>query len=176
MNAAILCPGPSLSAVTQADLVDYDIRLGVNRAPLQIAVEYWCVLDYPIIRDYRQQVLGNPSLMTHSTTWNDIRGKVAPFPVRIPLENVEAWYGRKYERRTTPSAMLLAGYLGAETIDIYGDDKTSEPDWDGFQTAETALARSIERWQSEKRDCDAITEFLAARGIEVRHCSVEVTS
>ena len=174
MNVAILCPGPSLAAVTQADVAGYDLRIGVNRAPILLRCDWWASLDYPVIRDYRDKVLGNPNLMTHSTTWNDIKGKVAAFPVRIPLENVEAWYGRKFERRTTPAAMLLAGDLGAERISLYGDDKTSEPDFDGFQTAETALHRHADRWASERKDCDAITEFLHARGVEVRHCAVEV--
>jgi hypothetical protein len=170
MNVAIACPGPSLSAVTQADLNGYDAVIAVNRAALHVEATCWAVLDYPLIRDDRATVLGNPILLTHSTTWQDIRRKVPRFPAVVMLEDVEAWYGQKYERRTTPAAMLLAGYLGASRIDLYGDDKTPAPDYDGFQTAETGLARLPSRWASEQKDCDAITAFLKRGGCEVvRH-------
>jgi hypothetical protein len=170
MNVAICCPGPSLNAATPADLEVFDAVLAVNRAALVVEATIWCALDYPMIRDHRATVLGNPLLMTHSTTWEDIRRKVPRFPAVVMLEDVEAWYGQKYQRRTTPAAMLLAGYLGASRIELFGDDKTPAPDFDGFQTAETGMARLPSRWESEQKDCDAITAFLKRGGCEVhRH-------
>jgi hypothetical protein len=170
MNVAICCPGPSLAAVTPADLSGFDAVLAVNRAALHVEATCWAALDYPMIRDHRALILGNPVLMTHSTTWEDIRRKVPRFPAVVMLEDVEAWYGEKYFRRTTPAAMLLAGYFGAKRIEMFGDDKTPAPDWDGFQTAETGMARLPSRWESEQKDCNAITAFLKRGGCEVhRH-------
>ena len=165
MRAAIYCPGPSLRDAVYGG---YDLTLAVNRAATFLAADFWCAVDMPLIVDNRAAVLGNPALATIRETYDTITRRGMTFPRVVLLDDVEAWYGVKFIRRTTPSAMLLAGYLGATELDLWGDDKTQAPDFDGHRTAETALQRHPNRWASEQRDCDAITAWLEQRGIEVR--------
>lgn len=173
MTTAILCPGPSLANVTQSDVAHYDLRIGVNRAAILLECDVFAALDYPTIRDNRAAIKGNPALMTDDTTYRDTL-KFGAFPQLIRFEDVAAMYPEKFVKRTMPAALLLAAYLSATYIDIYGDDKTPEPDFDGYATDETMKFRDAKRWESEKKDCDAICAWLSSRGVPVRHVGIEV--
>ncbi len=165
MLAVILCPGPSLEELTE--IPPCELSIAVNRAVLRFPVTWWAAVDYPMIRDNRAGVLGDPKLLTGKQTWEDIGRKVAPFPEVMHVETLEECYPGKYDRRTTPSAILLAAWLGATEIHLYGDDRTQAADFDGHKNAETMMARDPERWAAEARDCDAIFDWLRGKDVEV---------
>jgi hypothetical protein len=168
MNAAICCPGPSLRE-TWRGREGYDTVIAVNRAALVVECDVWAAVDYwPTIKENHAAILGNPALFTSATTWGDIRGKFREFTLKATAEDVEQWFGRRLaRRRTMPLSLMLAGFIGATHVDIYGDDKTPAPDFDGHKNEDTMLHRNPGRWADEQADCDAITAFLNARGVQV---------
>jgi hypothetical protein len=170
MNVAICCPGPSLTE-TWKGRAGYDTVIAVNRAALVVEADIWAATDYwPTIKENHAAILGNPALFTTATTWGDIRGKFREFTLKATAEDVEQWYGKRLgRRRTMPLSLMLAGFIGATHVDIYGDDKTPEPDFDGYRNEDTMLHRNIGRWLEEGRDCHDITNFLRGRGVEVCH-------
>lgn len=69
MTVALLCPGPSLARTFDDDFAG--IRVGVNRAAVGFRCDLWAALDYPMLRDEQDNVLGTPELLTRRQTWED---------------------------------------------------------------------------------------------------------
>lgn len=170
MNAAILCPGPSLaslSTVPAADLV-----IGVNRAALRFACTDWCCCDLPAIEQWHESVIdgqrGAPTLISGMEAVDNLRDRKV------------IWRGEVFDRRrmldycpheinwvmfSFTTAIVYAGYREAKRIDIYGCDWKGTADFDG---AEAGKNRSDERWELERAIvARRLVPWLAERGVEV---------
>ena len=68
---------------------------------------------------------------------------------------------------------VLAHYLGAKRVDVYGADWTDEPDFDGVSV--TGNRRDAERWRQERDIWHKLTAHLAERGTVVERIGVGTT-
>ncbi len=164
MNVRILCPGPSLAHYDAGDFAGTTIA--VNRAAMAHRCDVWAACDYPTIRDFHEQVIGSPILLTRRQTWEDVGRRVKLTPTLIedlfdylPPNNLP------WTLYTANVALVYAAKMGATQIDIFGADwKPEAPDFDGVSVA---LDRSAERFRNETIIWGRIVEVLAGRGVRV---------
>jgi hypothetical protein len=162
MNAALLCPGPSLARTF--DDAFAGLRVGVNRAATAYRCDWFAALDYPTIRDYHAQVLGEPKLLTRSQTWVDVHRQCRFDSATIAEDLVSPVPSR--ELLTATAALVLLGSLGVQAVNVYGADWTPDaPDFDGKATGEN---RSAERFVREAVQWGQIVEWMNGRGISVK--------
>lgn len=173
MTASVLSPGPSLSRVTDADLVDTTV-FAVNRAAHFRRCDWWCFGDdrmyctYPL--DYA------PRLATCAETAR-----------RLGLEQVLT-YEELFDNYspsalwmiyTMNAALVIAASQGAKRIRLYGCDWSGVADFDGhqyqFKGEEAAITRTPKRWENERRMFDSTVAMLAEKGVSVERVTYGTT-
>lgn len=165
MRAAILCPGPSLARTWTSGLA-YDVRIAVNRAILHETCHWWSVGDWTTAQD----IAGRPTngIVSQDDTIRFIRGGSLIPADRTPPQLL------KWSELPTPNpaysmiaALGLAAHLGATDVDIYGDDKSGEKDWDGHTAGKN---RGDERWARERTVlAKALMGLAVSHNLSVRH-------
>lgn len=163
MNAAILCPGPSLLRTYDPAAV-YGLRIAVNRASLMVPCDWLAALDHPLIRDEladklrpRPKLLTNNEGRRHFPDWEGVTTEQL-FGYCQPV-------GIGWSTYTKTAAILFAAYKGATRIDVYGDDQTNAPDADGYAAKENR--RDEERWHAERTICNKLDAWLRERAVRV---------
>lgn len=169
--AAVLCPGPSLTKTWNVEFArgrEYDITIAVNNAITVHDADWWCCQDDGPLKAYR----GNPKvgICTARTYATQIRnGTLVP--------NVESMDGLVVlesgviNHHSVPrvagwsmtNAMMLAGRLGAQYIDLYGVDHAGDAYFDGPMHARNPDGR----WAREIVDLEAVTAHCENAGITV---------
>lgn len=164
MLAHVLCPGPSLASY-RGDGAPA-LTIGINRAALRFACDWWAACDYPMIRDKAAQVAGNPGLLSKRQTVADLRPpRLARFPAIAYVEDLAGPDGIPWRDKTLTCAMVSAAACGATRIELHGCDWAADaPDWDGVQAGED---RSAHRFAREREDVGALVAWLAERGVAV---------
>lgn len=160
MQICILCPGPSLADLTTPPTAD--LTIGVNRAVLKFACDWWAALDYQTFT--RDTPLGNPRLFTRA----EYRHKTARTGIDaedlfglLPREKVN------WPLYTSTASLLLAAYLGAKQIDVYGADWTlNSGDFDGVTPGDSR--RNEHRWAVEMVIWSRLTNWLDEHGTTVK--------
>lgn len=74
--------------------------------------------------------------------------------------------GMTWPTYSLAAALVVAAFIGATSIDIYGDDRTNQPDFDG-QNA-NATARTPQRWSEQAAFESPVRQRLASEGIGIR--------
>lgn len=164
MNAALLCPGPSLAAIVQSDVDGYSVRVGVNRAAVLLDCHLWAALDYPVLRDWHNAVIGTPQVLTRRQTWTDF-GRTCRLRDVVLVEELPAPPVKQWDLKTATCALALLATMPVTSIDVFGADWSDAPDFDGHATA--GQDRSAARWAQERATWDALVEWLDGRGVSV---------
>lgn len=152
MNVSILCPGPSLCQENNFD----DVIIGINRAAIMRAVDYWVALDWVNgigdggIINWHKRVLGFPDIVTSIDSRDSLKRRGFSWPASI-LSIEESWKildptKYRFSLYSATSAIVYAVYLGATKINIYGMDMQGTKDADGIEAGSN---RSDERWKME---------------------------
>lgn len=162
MQACILCPGPSLANVS--DLPTCSVSIAVNRAALRFGCDYWAALDYQTFTRDEPNIKGNPLLFTRA----EYRHKT--HRDGIDAEDLFGLLSRdriNWPMYTLPAAMVLAAWLGAKRIDIYGCDwALNQPDFDGSTPQHSR--RDMSRWAAETVLFSRVVDWLNEHGTEVK--------
>jgi len=166
MNVAILLAGPSLAKLTAAP--DADLLIGVKRAALRFPCDWCVVLDIPCLRsDWFRQVDAEQYL-----TRRDYRPKYTTRP-GVTCEEMELVYppstkAKHWNMFSSSASLVLAKFLGAKRIDVYGADfgqAENDAEFDGYRSPEARY--TTDRWELERSVWDETTRLI---GIEVtRH-------
>lgn len=170
MTTAILCPGPSLKNYAASDFCGRVV--GVNRAALGFACDWWVCLDLPLLCETAAHVKGCPNLFTARDSYAALSRESSLWAGRFPLlaedlfvflhpsESKICW-----THYTATAALILAAHLGATSIKVYGADWTDAPDFDGIRVE--GANRTAERWAREQEIWGKVTGWLVTRGIVV---------
>lgn len=163
MKSVVLCPGPSLAAMTAWPNC---LTIGVNRAPL--IVRNLGKVDWWVFTDPRVAVKYAPDYAPRIFTSADSRDKLR-LPNALTYEQVGTPRECTY---TATAALMLAAHLGATQIDVFGADMTGTADADGheydFHDEPAKVTRTPERWNGEAEIWQRVADSLAERGITVR--------
>lgn len=165
MKVAILCPGPSL-ARTWSRKPEYTLIIAVNRAILHESCHWWSVGDWTTVQD----IAGRPTngIVSQDDTIRFIRGGSLISADRVPPQLL------RWSELPTPhpaysmvAALGLAAHLGAKDVDIYGDDKSGDKDWDGHMAGKN---RGDERWARERTVlAKALMSLAISHNLSVQH-------
>lgn len=169
MRTALLSAGPSLAKSYDASQ-PYDLVVAVNTAAALYDCDWWSVADSPRFLEITPK--GNPSVFTmgverdkvlasdqaarlkntNVTDWKTVMESVGLIGCKTPIPN---W--------SCTSALILCRYLGATSVDVYGNDMTGERDITGAKT----LHRNKERWGKERVEWDWLVNWMLEAGIKV---------
>lgn len=173
MNAALLCPGPSLAQAAVRDIYLSDVLLGVNRSVTTFECDWWVFLDWQILIGNEMypptKPIGRPRIFTTQTAHEHAERHGGADRMRYPLIVEDIW--KSYPQNgwtiySATAALILAAHVGAKSIDVYGADwKPDAPDFDGLQTSHN---RGEGRWESERAIWDTTCAHLETLGISVR--------
>ncbi len=176
MTAAILCPGPSLTKTFPGRQGDYDVKIGVNRAPI-ILYPLGVQCDWRSSKDWKQ-FTDYPapyplSIFTARATADDLEkhghGGILSSVHRLffddltdkyPIADMALW-----TLYSATAAIVLAAHLGATDIDVFGADFTNTPDADGVNVI--GCDRDEARWDRERLRGRKMVEHLNGRGVRV---------
>lgn len=171
MRAAILCPGTSLPDHLRAvPLVNYDWTIGVNRAAVAVPhIDIWSFSDQYTATDlagspwqHSPSMLGQLAAMTdrpllHTTSgaskWlhQNRASDYQRFDTMV-MEEVESESpipaSLNWQRFTATRAVILAAYLGAKIVAVYGAACQGITDWDGYK--HHRQQRKADRWAQEQ--------------------------
>lgn len=145
---ALLSAGPkSLSLFKDSD--NYDIRIGINSAVTKYQCDWWSCGDAYRFEEIEE--LGCPKLFMLGPEIDKVR---AHQPERIEGRSVEAWEDVGYrvaapDKWTTWSVIagiVLARWLNATSLDVFGHDMVGEIDC----TGERSRFRNAGRWEKER--------------------------
>lgn len=171
MNAAILCPGPSLNDWPDATWANHNLIIGVNRAVLRFRCDWWAAGDWPMVKKhalgYRVKLFTTPATYSHLLGLTQFRDRMElhSYDEAATFLHPTEW---RWNGKTATAALVLAAWQGATQIDVYGADWTTAPDYDGVMFPGTD--RSASRWISEQDVWYRLVEKFAADGINVtRH-------
>lgn len=165
MTITLLCPGPSLEKFPGSDTV----KIGVNRAAVMRPCDWWCASDYPLIRDY--DPIGKPRLFTNENKVNrperfsEILFKEQIWKLWPSLPENGPW-----SLFTAPSALILAAYLGATDIQVWGCDFKGTSDADGHQYQWDGIEAWRTRFEGDWSQAPAGSDAL--RAVECWHKTV----
>jgi hypothetical protein len=171
MNAALLCPGPSLARL--AMLPPCDCVLAVNRAALRWACDVWCALDHWSekpgctpggVRNWAKDVIGSPLLLTCRGSADAVAKRQ---PWRGAVEAIESFRDACPVKGWTlysATAALVYAAQSHQRITVYGADMAGTLD---FDNAAAGVKRDEARWQSERYIWGEVVAALKQRGVEV---------
>lgn len=182
MNAAVLCPGPSVQRFpANGDLrlserhperpQPYDVVVGVNRAASLHACDFWCLLDH-YTYDLRP-VIGRPTICCHASIYSNM---TKAYPAAkdhkfLALENIPENFQICNWRTWSASLAIVVAFInGASLIECYGMDWRGAADWDGF--THERHRRTAKRWIAEQKLFEQIREWLGPRGCTIRRVGV----
>ena len=182
MNAAVLCPGPSVQRYPiNGDLRvsefspeprPYDLIVGVNRAATLHACDFWCLLDhYTFALD--PPVIGTPTIVCHAAIYNAMAREFpeAKNHKHLSLENInEDFQTCNWRNWSASLGIMVAVINGANVVECYGMDWCGTDDWDGFNHEKHR--RGTKRWASERKLFQQMTDWLAERGCVLRRVGV----
>jgi len=154
MTAALICTGPTAVKFPGG----YQLTIGVKRAATGFLCDWVAIIDSPALTEICPRLLGSPKLLTR----RDYRPKYSAIP-GMDVESLSGPLG--FAQWTSVASLSLAAFLGATTIDVYGADWTSEPDYDGY--VPTEMNRSVERWEREIATWNAAVAMLRGKGVKV---------
>lgn len=180
MKIAVISNGPSAVLFDKAERNGYDRVLAVNEAATLWRSKWWVATDWLQIERNIRNVLGAPFLFTRKSTPQLLRENSKDSQAIATLEEW-MWEGRivAHETITNPmlpatvppwncysgtAALILAWWLNADQIDIYGVDLAGETD----STGKPWHTRKHTRWTHETCIVDAIVGMYAERGIVAR--------
>jgi hypothetical protein len=182
MNAAVLCPGPSLASIDPGSIADYDLIVGVNRAPLivesrKLFVDWWCFGD---ARIFLKCDLGYyPRVFASQRAVGDVcrAGRMDDLVRKYSVHEWESLAERyspclSWAEWTATAALICAASEGATSIGVYGADWTDAPDADGVQMPEND--RSENRWRNEGATWDCVVKELGTMGVTIRRSNEAV--
>lgn len=169
VRAAVLCPGPSLTAF--AGRVGYDLVIGVNRAVGLFPCDYWVMLD-----DHTFDIahpIGTPRVLCPRDQWAKVsrrtaNGAAKDFKVLAP-EDVDGTLPRRqtpWHKWSATAAIALACHLGATEIDCWGMDWEGTADWDG--DTRPFHCRDEARWHNEQKSFRIMEQAMRARRVALR--------
>lgn len=162
-RAVILCPGPSLANFIASGKPQAlgEIRIGVNRAAEAVACSWMVAADAEAAAAF--EPIGTPALFTTEQSAKRLTiGSLAKYTTVLTFDEVgrrtscPAQHG--WRRFSLLAAMVLAEYLYARRIEVYGTDWNGEEDWDG--TIPLNPNRTEHRWQQEQAGFDRVTDWL----------------
>lgn len=168
----VWCPGPSL--------VPHVVPAGrwvvtVNRAALAVgpvAVRHAIVArDVEVLRELAgSQDAVYPCLVMTDPAWRF--AALDLFPRALVTVQTDLTQCSDFPfKRSKIVALALAHMLGAEVIELHGDDCDGTMDWDGVAAGNR---RTPERWDSERAETDMVVALLDKRGTKVNRNRVEV--
>lgn len=164
MIAAVLCPGPSLREF-DGNAGQYDVVIGVNRAAAAYLCDYYVALD---ARSYEMgKPLGEPVIVTVAHAWAELLNKHPGLSGRRSMVYSDAGKDIKstFGAFSSTAALVLARYLGANLVHVFGADMGGVQDYDGW--TDERNRRDAMRWAKESRQWEALTGELAALGTTV---------
>lgn len=172
MKIAVICPGPSLSLFNRTDEA---LVIGVNRAVLAVACDYWSFRDLHTfdwcVEAPPPGILGKPIIATYFEMARDVRKKRQGNDWQFfNTEDVEprsctAW---RWSAWSSHAALATAVHLGATLIECYGMDWAGVSDFDGFHHVKQKSRGNNRRWKNEADTFGRVTGILAQRGVELR--------
>lgn len=165
MKAVVLCPGPSLADLKS--LPQSDVSIGVNRAVLAHHCDWLVAGDYPFLREYD---------FGYTLKLFTSRATKVPRPERFSqvLHNEDLSFPQPpaWRSKSVTLALVLAAYLGATQIDLFGADMAGTADWDGheyqmrgYPPGQAQRDRSPQRWDLERVLLSETIQMLSDRGI-----------
>lgn len=161
-RVAVLCPGPSLPKTWRGQ--PYDAVVAVNRAADR-GCDWLAAYDWqPIVGNMRHARQGIVTLAGQVKQLSGT-GDLQILDVADVLPK-----GLRYVSMTFSKlgAMALAGWLGADTVDVYGDDMHGGRYFDGEECASGGGKNGWMRWARES-ELTAMTEaHLKAEGLCIR--------
>jgi hypothetical protein len=174
LNAAILCPGPSLQS---CGAISADVTIGINRAASFVPCDWVAAVDYPVVTQWGDS-FGGAKWLTNQNSITHLEREKHPWAWR---EHVTTDFLRRnfHDTRDFPwtifsftSALVFAAYLGATTVEIYGADWAGVADWDGVESAEPGK-RDEQRWDGERKLFHKVESWMQSKGITVtRHVRI----
>ena len=150
MRVALLSAGPSLSSSFHPDAAPHDVRIGVNTAASLFACDWWSCADQHRFAEI--EPVGTPRLFTIDAEYHKMQSrngdKVAKFEVqgwKSVFADVSA--PSIWQNFSATSALVLARWLGATHLDVYGVDMTGVTCCAGETMAPQ---RKQSRWERER--------------------------
>ena len=167
MNAALLCPGPSLERFKAAPR--YDLTIAVNRAVLAYPCDFWAVQDWPLFLetvppadcDVFTTVQCRDDIIRHDGI-DRLSNRLVLFTDDVYFYDAEPAHWDLY---TATAALLLAWDQGATSVTCYGCDRTGTADWDG--TKRDSDNRTDARWAYESALWSSVVDWLRRHGLKV---------
>jgi len=175
MDAAILCPGPTLARHDPRQWEDAGVVIAVNRAAEDFACDWWAVLDAEVFGNHllappktkRPRLLmfdiSFDRLMSPGGEFSHLAGEMRKH--QITRTSVLATMGppQSWATYTACAALVLAAWIGAGRIDVYGADMEGDRDFKG----DAGRRRDCKRWTQEREHWQLITQWLEGRNVRV---------
>jgi len=171
-RAAILCPGPSLTAFD--DRAGHDVRIGVNRAAEAYRCDYWVALDAHTFG--MCEPVGRPVLVCRTATYTKMcrrwpaAGEFEHLATnRLPGPRTRSKL--RWRAYSATTALVLAAHLRSGSVDCWGVDWAGRADFDGY--THPRQRRDGRRWDRERKIWTALCDLLAADGVTVARPSAD---
>lgn len=125
----------------------------MGRAGIRFACDWLVILDAPAFKQYGDRVAGNPLLLTRE----EYLGRYTQNP-GATVEQMRGACALPFDQFSSCAALVLAGWLWSTAVDVYGDDRTAAPDYDGYMPPETN--RTWQRWDRQNAMWDRVVEWM----------------
>ena len=181
MTIAVLCPGPSLRGFL-AQPAAADCFIGVNHAAEDWPCHYWAVNDAEAMVAYNpmaRAVKGGgrelPTAFTSQQAFvrqkDSLTKKGCPAALLHESIPTHCPSDRQWNRFTMTAALVLAEYIGAAVIRLYGCDQQGGDYFKPgiYPTAEVCAGR----WASEKAVYSRVLGWLKDKKVHVERCFVD---
>lgn len=179
-DVAILCSGPSFSAFLSRPC-KHDLYIGVNRTVEAFVCDWWVFNDHqalsffsPLRSSEKRPLRLFCGRATHQRAIDRRLVQFADYAWTYFEEcDTTCRSDHHWQMFSMTAAMVLADYLGAKRVTIYGCDWKGKNDWGG--PPPTPFGRSDYRWNNERHWYGHIAAWLESRGItcERRFSDVE---
>jgi hypothetical protein len=177
MNAIILCPGPSLNALSllrQEPRADFIV--GVNRAATRFRCDYWAALDWPLVEAQHANVRWRPVLITKRENHEHLRA--------MPNDGLPGgWFAVENIRDKIPDEIGYTNFSATAAlawclslprmreVTVFGADWAPDaPDFDGVMASAN---RTADRFKWEMAIWERLCKFAAGRGVLVSRVGKE---
>ena len=167
ISAAILCPGPSLSGFIAAP-VTHDVYIGVNLAAQAFPCGWFVFKDRRALEE--MPPLCRPILVTnpHAAEYMQYDAAVRAEWKWLTFDafsTIGCPADTKWQHFTMTCAMVLAAYLGARHITLYGVDWRGDTYFDGSKAIRGGLHAA--RFAAEAARFAAVSAWLEDVGVSV---------
>lgn len=184
MRIAVLSCGPSLLQVAPSDLIGFDQVIGVNRSVLRHNCHWWCFGDdetYEIVGPPLPSPDGGgaPGVFTMDimaarlsdrhgdpkSPWHQHRLMTWQQPDVQRCAHAHGGGPVNWSTWSCTAALVLARYLGAQELHIFGADMAGEVDFTGHRCG----ARNSKRWAWEGEVFSDLLQWLNRCGTKTIH-------